>query len=143
VSELAQAIGVDADGLEETVARFNANAARGIDPEFHRGESAYDRYYGDPDREGAFQSLGPLDKAPFYACELRIGTIGTRGGPRVNGRAEVRSNRGGIVPGLYAAGNAMASFTGMSYPGAGGTIGPALTFGHIAGRSAAADSNRF
>jgi succinate dehydrogenase/fumarate reductase flavoprotein subunit len=140
---LAEAIGVDADGLEETVARFNAHAATGIDPDFHRGESAYDRYYGDPEREGPFQTLGALDQGPFYACELRIGTIGTRGGPRVNDRAEVRSGRGGIVPGLYAAGNAMASFTGMSYPGAGGTIGPALTFGHIAGRSAAAGSNRF
>jgi succinate dehydrogenase/fumarate reductase flavoprotein subunit len=143
VRGLAEAIGVDAGGLEETIARFNTNAAQGIDPDFHRGESAYDRYYGDPDREGAFQTLGPLDQGPFYACELRIGTIGTRGGPRVSDRAEVRSNRGGVVPGLYAAGNAMASFTGMSYPGAGGTIGPALTFGHIAGRSAAAGSNRF
>ena len=143
VRGLADVIGVDADGLEETVARFNAHAAKGVDPDFHRGESAYGRYYGDQEREGPFQTLGPLDQAPYYACELRIGTIGTRGGPRVNGRAEVRSNRGGIVPGLYAAGNAMASFTGMSYPGAGGTIGPALTFGHIAGRSAAAGSNRF
>ncbi len=142
VRELATAIGVDADGLEQTVARFNENAARGVDPDFHRGESAYDRYYGDQEREGPFQTLGPLDQGPYYACELRIGTIGTRGGPRVNGKAEVLSNRGGIVPGLYAAGNAMASFTGMSYPGAGGTIGPALTFGHIAGRSAAAGSNR-
>ncbi|AMK19902.1 MULTISPECIES: FAD-dependent oxidoreductase [Sphingobium] len=143
IRDLAQAIGVDPDGLEDTVARFNANAAKGVDPDFHRGESAYDRYYGDRELEGAFQTLGPLDKAPFFACELRIGTIGTRGGPRVNSRAEVLSSRGGIVPGLYAAGNAMASFTGMSYPGAGGTIGPALTFGHIAGRSAAAGSNRF
>jgi hypothetical protein len=143
VRALAEAIGVDPDGLEATVARFNDHAAKGVDPDFRRGESAYDRYYGDQDREGAFQTLGPLDQGPFYACELRIGAIGTRGGPRVNDRAEVRSSRGGTVPGLYAAGNAMASFTGMSYPGAGGTIGPALTFGHIAGRSAAAGSNRF
>ncbi|MET0547426.1 MAG: FAD-dependent oxidoreductase [Caulobacterales bacterium] len=143
IAELAQKIGVDADGLQATIARFNANAAQGTDPDFHRGESAYDRYYGDRDREGAFQTLGPLDQGPFYACELRIGTIGTRGGPRVNSRAEVLASGGGIVPGLYAAGNAMASFTGMSYPGAGGTIGPALTFGHIAGQSAASGSNRF
>ena len=143
VRELAEAIGLDPDGLAETIARFNTHAAQGVDPDFGRGTSAYDRYYGDPDRNGPFQTLGPLDKGPFYACELRIGTIGTRGGPRVNGHAEVRATSGGIIPGLYAAGNAMASFTGMSYPGAGGTIGPALTFGYIAGRSAAKRSNRF
>jgi len=135
--ELAQKIGVDAIGLERTVARFNENARVGVDPDFGRGASAYGRYYGDRSRDGAFQTLGPLDEAPFFACEIRIGAIGTRGGPKVNTRAEVLSIRGGIIPGLYAAGNAMASFTGMSYPGAGGTIGPALTFGYIAGKSAA------
>ena len=121
----------------------DANAARGVDPDFKRGEGAYERFYGDPEREGAFQTLGPLDTGPFYACELRVGAIGTRGGPRVTPQAQVLSGGGGIVPGLYAAGNAMASFTGMSYPGAGGTIGPAVTFGHIAGRSAATATNRF
>ncbi|GGD80382.1 FAD-dependent oxidoreductase [Croceicoccus mobilis] len=141
--ELADSIGVDADGLEATVARFNAHAKAGTDPDFHRGESAYDRYYGDPDRDGALRTLGPLDQPPFYACELRIGALGTRGGPRVTGNAQVRSTTGGVIAGLYAAGNAMASFTGMSYPGAGGTIGPALTFGYLAGRHAATGANRF
>lgn len=143
LAELAGKIGVDPTGLEQTVARFNADAVRGEDPDFQRGQSAYDRYYGDQSREGAFKTLGPLDQGPFYACEIRVGAIGTRGGPRVNAHAEVLAGAGGIIPGLYAAGNAMASFTGMSYPGAGGTIGPALTFGHIAGRSAASGSNRF
>ena len=109
----------------------------------HIGESAYDRYYGDRTKEGAYQTLGPLDQAPFYAIEMRVGAIGTRGGPKVNDKAQVLSIRGGIIPGLYAAGNAMAAITGMSYPGAGGTIGPALTFGYIAGKSAAVRTNRF
>lgn len=141
--ELAAKIGVDPDGLEETIATFNANAAKGVDPEFGRGTNEYDRYYGDPDREGAFRTLGPLDTPPYYACEIRVGTIGTRGGPRVNSQAQVLAKGGGIVPGLFAAGNAMAAFFGMSYPGAGGTIGPALTFGYIAGQTAAGGSNRF
>lgn len=143
VRELAEKIGVDADALEQTVERFNAHARQGIDPDFERGRNSYDRYYGDRSFEGAFQTLGPLDQGPYYACEMRVGALGTRGGPRVNDRAQVRSADGGIVPGLYAAGNAMAAITGMAYPGAGGTIGPALVFGHIAGRSAAGDGNRF
>jgi succinate dehydrogenase/fumarate reductase flavoprotein subunit len=143
LSALAEALGIDADGLEATVERFNAHARQGIDPDFHRGESAYGRYYGDRRLEGPWQTLGPLDEAPFYACEIRIGILGTRGGPKVTPRAEVINISGGIVPGLFAAGNAMASFTGMSYPGAGGTIGPALTFGWLAGRTAATATNRF
>ena len=94
-------------------------------------------------RDGAFQTLGPLDEAPFFACEMRVGAIGTRGGPRINARAEVMNTRGGIIPGLYAAGNAAATIFGMTYPGAVGTIGPALTFGHIAGRAAASSNNRY
>jgi 3-oxosteroid 1-dehydrogenase len=141
--ELAAKIGVNPEGLEATVTRFNQNARNGVDPDFHRGESAYDRYYGDRTKEGAYQTLGALDQAPFYAIEMRVGAIGTRGGPTVDDKAQVLSIQGGIIPGLYAAGNAMAAITGMSYPGAGATIGPALTFGYIAGKSAAVRTNRF
>lgn len=141
--ELAVKIGIDADGLEATVKRFNENAVRGEDPDFHRGRSIYDRYNGDSSLEGSFKSLGPVQAAPFYALRIYSGCIGTKGGPKTNERAEVLSVRGGIIPGLYAAGNTMAGITGMAYPGGGGTIGPALVFGHIAGRAAASNSNRF
>ena len=143
LSALAAKIGVDAAGLEETVKRFNANALLGKDPDFHRGESFYDRHLGDPSREGPLQTLGPLDEPPFYAMQVYPGALGTKGGPKTNERAEVLNVRGGLIPGLYAAGNVMAGVTGMAYAGAGGTIGPALVFGHIAGRNAAATSNRF
>mgnify|MGYP006190232371 FL=1 len=139
---LADMIGVDPEGLERTVARFNAHAVDGLDPDFHRGESLYDQYYGDPGYVGPLRSLGPLDQPPFFAFRLYSGTLGTKGGPKTNERAEVIDVRGKAIAGLYAAGNASASITGMSYPGAGATLGPALTFGHIAGREAAASGNR-
>lgn len=139
---LAEQIGVDADGLERTVEQFNRSAREGSDPAFHRGESQYDRYHGDWSLEGALQTVGPLDQAPYYACRVYPGVLGTKGGPKISARAEVQNLRGGNIPGLYAAGNAAASITGMAYPGAGGTIGPALVFGHIAGREAAVRTNR-
>lgn len=139
--ELANKIGIDAASLEESVQRFNSFAVEGRDPEFHRGESQYDRYHGDWSLEGSRQTVGPLEQAPFYACRVYAGVLGTKGGPKISPRAEVLSLRGGKIPGLYAAGNAAASITGMAYPGAGGTIGPALVFGHIAGREAAIISN--
>ena len=139
---LAEQIGVDADGLEHTVEQFNRSAREGSDPAFHRGESQYDRYHGDWSLDGALQTVGPLDQAPYYACRVYPGVLGTKGGPKISVRAEVQNLRGGNIPGLYAAGNAAASITGMAYPGAGGTIGPALVFGHIAGREAAVRTNR-
>jgi 3-oxosteroid 1-dehydrogenase len=143
IRELAAKIDIDPDALEATVARFNANVAEGCDPDFHRGESAYDFFHGDNACEGAWQTLGAIDTAPFYAIRVYSGTLGTKGGPKTNERAEVLNVRGGVIAGLYAAGNAMAGVTGMAYPGAGGTIGPALVFGHIAGRAAAQRTNRF
>ncbi len=141
--ELAEKIGVNPDGLEDTVTRFNANVERGEDPDFHRGRSKYDRHYGDPSREGALQSLGPIQQGPFYACRVYSGVLGTKGGPKINAKSEVVNVRGGRIPGLYAAGNVSGGFTGMAYPGAGATIGPGLVFGHIAGREAASSVNRF
>jgi succinate dehydrogenase/fumarate reductase flavoprotein subunit len=135
--ELAEKIGVDANGLEETVAEFNRHAAEGRDPEFRRGESRYDHFHGDEQLEGALATLGPIDTPPFFAMRVLVGTLGTKGGAKTNERAQVLTPRGEPIPGLFAAGNAMAAVTGMAYPGAGGTIGPALTFGYIAGRTAA------
>lgn len=136
--ELAEKIGVDPDGLEQEVARFNESARRLVDPDFGRGNSAYDLYWGDSAAEGVARTLGPLANGPFYAAEVKIGTIGTKGGPKTTPNAEVIGLRGDIIPGFYAAGNVMANVMGMAYPGAGATLGPALTFGYVAGRHAAA-----
>ena len=138
MAQLALTIGVPAAELEATVARFNANAAVGQDPDFGRGRSAYDHFNGDRRNPEPFTTLGPLEDAPFYAIKIESGTLGTNGGPRVDARARVLSSSGGIINGLFAAGNVMSSATGMAYGGAGGTLGPAITFGRIAGREAAA-----
>ncbi|GAA1268875.1 FAD-dependent oxidoreductase [Pseudonocardia aurantiaca] len=133
---LAGLLGVDTAGLAATVERFNAHAAAGRDPDFHRGESAFERANGDPTRPGPAANLAPLAEPPFYAVEIEVGAFGTRGGPVTDPAGRVL--RGGTpVPGLYAAGNAAASVMGMAYPGGGSTLGPALTFGHLAGRHAA------
>ena len=131
LGKLAAAIGVDPDGLAQTVARFNEFARAGRDEEFRRGDSAYDRYYGDP-RVRPNPNLAPLARAPFYAAKIVPGDLGTKGGLRTDGRARVLRPDGTPIPGLYAAGNASASVMGHSYAGAGATIGPAMTFGYIA-----------
>ncbi len=137
LAALAAEIGVDAAALEETVARFNDGAARGADPEFHRGESAYDSYNGDRRQPPPFTTLGPLDQPPYYAVEIESGALGTKGGPRTNAKAQALRATGGVIPGLYAAGNAMAGVTGMAYGGAGGTLGPGMAFAYLAGINAA------
>jgi succinate dehydrogenase/fumarate reductase flavoprotein subunit len=137
LQELAGAIGVPAGALEATVARFNDNAARGDDPDFGRGTSAYDHFYGDRSRTGAATTLGSLEQAPFHAVRVHMGMLGTNGGPQTDGRARVLDVDGETIPGLYGAGNVIASPTGGIYAGAGGTLGPAIAFGYIAGREAA------
>jgi 3-oxosteroid 1-dehydrogenase len=106
-------------------------ARTGRDEEFRRGDSSYDRYYGDP-RVRPNPNLAPLASAPFYAAKIVPGDLGTKGGLRTDGRARVLRTDGTPIPGLYAAGNASASVMGHSYAGAGATIGPAMTFGYIA-----------
>lgn len=137
LAELAAQIEVDAAGLEETVARFNEGVARGEDPEFDRGVSAYDSYNGDRWQEAPFTTLGPIDTPPYYAAQIESGALGTKGGPKTNAKAQVLRATGGVIPGLYAVGNAMAGVTAMVYGGAGGTLGPGMTFGYIAGMNAA------
>ncbi len=137
LAELADKIGVPADGLSATVARFNGHAAAGHDPDFARGTSAYDHFYGDRSREGAAVTLGAVETGPFYAVEIRMGLLGTNGGARTDGAARILGHDGEAIAGLYGAGNAIACPTGGIYAGAGGTLGPALTFGYIAGRTAA------
>lgn len=131
IRALAERLRIDPDGLEATVARFNANARQGVDPDFMRGKSHYDRY-GDPD---VGITLGPLENPPFYGAEVAPADLGTCGGARVDGRARVLDPFGDVIPGLSASGNcAGVGSPGASYGGGGGTIGPALTFAYIAGR---------
>jgi succinate dehydrogenase/fumarate reductase flavoprotein subunit len=140
LGELAGKLGIDAAGLLATVERFNRFAAAGVDEEYGRGQSAYDHFYGDPEHRPN-PNLGTLEKAPFIALEVHPGAIGTKGGARVNVRAQVLHVSGRPIQGLYAAGNVMAGIMGAGYPGAGSTIGAAMTFGYIAGRDAAAREN--
>ncbi|MEG1451462.1 FAD-dependent oxidoreductase [Brevundimonas sp.] len=133
VAELAKAIGVDPAALEHTIQTFNTHAANGSDPDFHRGEAAYDKMYGDP-RVQPNPCLRPLDQGPFYAMPIYPGDIGTNGGMLTNDRAQVLDTEGQPISGLYAIGNNAASAMGESYPGAGVTLGPALTFGYLAAR---------
>ena len=137
LGELAEAIGLDGSTLAATVSRFNAHAEAGHDPDFERGTSAYDHFYGDRSRDGTAVTLGPVARAPFYAVEIRMGLLGTNGGARTDGAAQILGHDGEPIGGLFGAGNAIACPTGGIYAGAGGTLGPALTFGYIAGRSAA------
>jgi 3-oxosteroid 1-dehydrogenase len=131
IAELARAIGADPAKLEATITRYNTHAAKGEDPDFHRGEAAYDKMYGDP-RVAPNPCLRPLDKGPFYAMPIYPGDIGTNGGLLTDELARVIGQDGQPIPGLHAIGNCAASAMGESYPGAGVTIGPALTFGYIA-----------
>jgi len=131
LAELAQLIGVDTAGLENTVAKVNEYARTGVDPDFGRGGNVFDRYYGDSNIKPN-PCLAPLRKGPFYAMRMDAGDIGTKGGLLTNADAQVVRADGQPIAGLYAIGNCSASVMGTSYPGAGGTLGPALTFAYVA-----------
>jgi succinate dehydrogenase/fumarate reductase flavoprotein subunit len=139
LTDLAADLDIRADALQATVEHWNADVAQGRDSEFHRGESAHDRWWGDPAyKREPRGTLGPLDTAPYYAIKVQSGGLGTKGGPRVDPDARVIDLDGEIIDGLYAAGNAMGSPFGATYGGAGGTLGPAMVFGYLAGKHAAA-----
>ncbi len=137
VEGLAEKIGVPADALADTIQSFNAAARRGRDDDFQRGDSAYDRYYGDPTL--ANPCLNELVKAPYYAAKLVPGDLGTKGGLVTDEHARVLREDGTVLDGLYAVGNTSASVMGNEYAGAGATIGPSLTFGWVAARHATGD----
>jgi 3-oxosteroid 1-dehydrogenase len=136
IASLAEATGIDAAGLARTLARYNSDVEAGRDSGFHRGEEPYGRFWGDPDNDPA-PNLGTLCKAPFYAVPMVASNIGTCGGPRIDAEGRVLREDGSAVPGLYAAGNASAAISGPAYFGPGGTLGPAIVFGVLAGRRAA------
>ena len=133
IAELAANAGIDAPALRQTVAAFNKDAAEGRDPAFGKGSRAYNRYQGDA-LHGPNPCIAPIAHGPFYAIKLVIGDLGTYAGIRTDQHARALDQHGQPIPGLYAAGNDMASIMGGNYPGAGITLGPALTFGYIAGK---------
>lgn len=131
IEKLAHKIKVPVDALKQTVTNMNGYAKTGEDPEFGRGSNAYDQMFGDP-TVTPNPCLGPIEKAPFYAVPINLGDLGTKGGLKANANAQVLDENNNPIPGLYAAGNNAGSPFGNLYPGAGGTIGPAATFGFVA-----------
>jgi succinate dehydrogenase/fumarate reductase flavoprotein subunit len=137
VEELAEKIGVNVLNLKETVRGFNAEARQGRDPVFGKGSKAYNRYQGDA-LHSPNPCVAPIEKGPFYALKIRIGDIGTFAGLKTDASCHVVDGKGVPIQGLYAVGNDACSIMGGNYPGAGITLGPALTFGYIAGKAIAA-----
>lgn len=131
IEGLAEQIDLPPGALTETVTRFNGFAKSGVDEDFHRGESAYDKYYSDPTVKPN-PSLHTIDEGPFYAVKIVPGDLGTKGGLLTDERARVVRADGSVIAGLYAAGNVSAAVMGHTYAGPGATIGPALTFGYLA-----------
>jgi 3-oxosteroid 1-dehydrogenase len=131
IAELAVRIEVPADALEASVSRYNRGAAEGRDEEFGRGENGYSQRFGDP-KQAPNRNIGPIDRAPYYAIRVDLGDIGTKGGPKTDEHARVMDMRDRPIAGLYAIGNVAGSVMGDTYPGAGATLGPAMTFGYVA-----------
>jgi 3-oxosteroid 1-dehydrogenase len=133
--ELAKRCGIDPAGLTAQAARFNRYAETGVDEQFGRGRSAWDRYFADPTC-APNPSLGSIVKPPFYAVKIFPGDVGTSGGILTDEHARALRTDGSVVPGLYAVGNATANVMGQAYPGAGASIAPSVVFGWIAARHA-------
>jgi 3-oxosteroid 1-dehydrogenase len=136
LAELGAQIGVPVSEFTQTMTRFNESASAGQDPDFGRGRSAYDRYYGDPTITPN-PNLRPLAKGPFYAVKMVLSDLGTCGGLKADERARVLREDGSVIAGLYAIGNTAANAFGATYPGAGATIAQGLVYGYIAARNAA------
>ena len=130
-----------AEALRATLERFNGFAKSGTDKDFHRGESAYDKYYSDPTVKPN-PSLHIIDQAPFYAVKIVPGDLGTKGGLVTDERARVLRPDGSVIAGLYAAGNVSSAVMGHTYAGPGATIGPALAFGYLAAQDMRNPSTR-
>jgi|TARA_B110000967_G_scaffold77588_1_gene80190 3-oxosteroid 1-dehydrogenase len=132
IEGLAKKLGIDQNNFKSTISNFNKHAVLGIDPDFHRGETHYDRM-GLDDTSLALQ---PLDLPPFYGAEIAPADLGTCGGPRVNKLSEVLDVNEVPIQRLCASGNCSGvGSPGPSYGGGGGTLGPALTFSFIAGNT--------
>lgn len=136
ISQLAEKLGMDPVALTETINRVNEDAKDGTDTEFGKGSTSYNRYLGDANNPHN-ACFAPIERGPFYALKIYMGDLGTFAGIKTNSAAQVINQAGTVVQGLYAVGNDAASVMGGNYPGAGITLGPALTFGYIAGLSLA------
>jgi 3-oxosteroid 1-dehydrogenase len=132
VGDLARQTGIDEGGLRRTLQRFNAFARAGVDEDFWRGSNVYDNYYGDP-RVRPNPNLAPIDNVPFWAVRVFPGDLGTKGGLVTDEHGRVLRADGSVIDGLYAAGNTTATVMGRTYPGPGGTLGPAMVFAYAAG----------
>ncbi|MDO8249398.1 MAG: FAD-dependent oxidoreductase [Rhodoferax sp.] len=137
LSELAQACGIDAAALHETVRRYNRQARKGQDEDFAKGETPYNRIQGDAAVGQPNPCMAPMARGPFYAVRVLPGSLGTFAGLKTNASAQVLDAQGQPIAGLYAGGNDMASLMGGHYPSGGITLGPAMTFGYIAAHHAA------
>ncbi|OBB23912.1 3-ketosteroid-delta-1-dehydrogenase [Mycolicibacterium peregrinum] len=131
LEELAAKTGLPADAFAATIDRFNGFARSGVDEDFHRGDSAYDRYYGDPTNKPN-PNLGEIKHGPYYAAKMVPGDLGTKGGIRTDLQGRALRDDDSVIEGLYAAGNVSSPVMGHTYPGPGGTIGPAMTWGYLA-----------
>ena len=128
IHDLAEQVGIDPQGLEGTIAKMNRYAETGTDEDFHRGESAYDRYYADPNIKPN-PCLASIDEGPFYAMRIEAGDFGTLGGLDTDVHGRVKLEAGGVVEGLFAVGNCSAAIL-PTYPGPGATLGPAMTMAY-------------
>lgn len=137
IGQLARELGIDESQLVQTVARFNGFARSGIDEDFDRGRTIYDKYQGEDNCEPN-PCLAPLEKGPYYAVKVHSSEIGTFAGLKTDVNARVLTEGGEVIAGLYAVGNDQASVFAGAYPGAGATLGPAMTFGYVAARHIAA-----
>ena len=133
IDALARAIGVEETTLATTVKNYNAHAWKGLDPEFGRGSTIYQRHLGDPGHSPN-PCVAPIEAPPFYALRIVPADLGTAIGLQTDCQARVLGKNGAAIAGLYACGNDMGSIMNGNYPGPGITLGPALTFGYIAGR---------
>ncbi len=139
LEELAEKLGIDAQGLAVEVEKFNGYAAAGVDEDFHRGEKAsgIQIFAGSVDRpELANPLLGPIDTPPFYGAIYIGGTCGTCGGVKINENGQVLGVDGEVIDGLYACGNCTAALSGNGYLGGGGTLGPGAVMAYAAARHA-------
>ena len=138
LAALATECGINASALTVTVARYNSQTAAGVDADFHKGETAYNRIQGDAKHGGPNPCMAPIEQAPFYAVRVVPGSLGTFAGLVTDNNAQVLDSSGMPIGGLYACGNDMNSIMGGHYPSGGITLGPAMTFGYLAARHAAA-----
>jgi len=136
LAQLAEQCGIEANALAETVATYNRYAKQGFDPQFHKGSTPYNRVQGDAAHQPN-PCLAPIESGPYYAVKLLPGSLGTFAGLATDAQARVLDGAGRTIDGLYAVGNDSASMMGGCYPSGGITLGPAMTFGYLAGLSLA------